>query len=211
MSKKEANSNSKSSSQKGNPFQRGKTWTFIVYVLDSATGKKKQKWHGGYPTKAEAQKALEITKAQIRLGQYKDRSKQTVGSYITSWFEDIHKPTIKPTTARGYEVNIRLHIVPSLGDIPLDKLNRQDIIRLHNTMQANRSRPATILYVHRVLSMGLKEAVLSDLIPKNPCDGVRLPKKARYKAPVLNPEQSRRLISEARHLLTGMGMLLAPH
>ncbi len=201
-----------SSSNKGQPFQRGGTnspWTFVVYVPDPCTGKLKQKWHSGYPTEKEASKAREIILAQIKLGQYQAKCNKTVASYINSWFEEIHKPTLKPTTARGYEVNIRKHIIPCLGNIHLDKLTRRDIMLLHNTMKSEGSSAKTIRYAHRVLSMCLKEAVLDNQISKNPCDGVKLPKDTKYNAATLNSEQVQCLLVGAKQSPIELELLLA--
>ncbi len=192
---------SKKSNEKstgGNPFQRGNTWTYIVYVPDHETGKTKQKWFGGYPTRKEALDALQTMRAQIKLGQLHLPSKETVESYIRRWFNDIHRPTIKPGTARGYEVNIRVHIVPHVGHIPLDKLTRHDVMRMCNEMHQSGLSAATVKYAYRVLSMALKEAVLNDTLPKNVCEGIKLPKGPKYKATVLNKEQAARLIQGAR-------------
>ena len=66
------------SSNKGNPFKRGKTWTFIYYIYDES-GKRKQCWKGGYNSKAEAEKALKEYKAKSALGQLeKPDSNETI-------------------------------------------------------------------------------------------------------------------------------------
>jgi len=67
--------------------------------------------------------------------------------------------------------------------------------------------PTTIKFVHNVLTKGLKEAVLSDLITKNPCDGAKLPKCKKYKAVVLNNEQISKLLSAAKDTDNGRCLL----
>ena len=54
--------------KKGNPFQRGKTWTFIYYVTN-LDGTRIQKWKGGYKTKKEAEEDLKIYQAKVALQQ----------------------------------------------------------------------------------------------------------------------------------------------
>ena len=200
----------KQKGKRGNPFTRGKTWEFIVYVPDPTTGKKKQHWSGGFATEDEAKTAMDNLKAEIQLGIYKEPSKLTVEEYLWDWFENIHKPFIKPSTARRYEVSIRNHIVPYIGKKKLIELNRNDLMKLYNLLQTSGNvkskqkeqalglNPNTIKVTHRVLSKGLKEAVLSDLIAKNPCDGVKLPKRKKYKAGVLNNEQINKLLDAAK-------------
>ena len=122
-------SNNKS---KGNPFLRGNTWTYIIRIPDKQSGQLKQKWIGGFTTEKAAKKALEKAKAEIKLGIYKEPEKITVSEYITEWFENTHRPLIKPSTARGYEVNIRNHILPYIGGKALDKLTRNDVVKLQD-------------------------------------------------------------------------------
>lgn len=43
----------------------------------------------------------------------------TVAEYLTQWLNDL---TIDANTIRGYESIVRVHLIPNLGQIPLDKL-----------------------------------------------------------------------------------------
>ncbi len=194
---------------KGNPFKRGDTWTFIIRIPDSKSGKPKQKWVGGFTTEKEAKSALEKVRAEIKLGIYQEPLKQTVESYLTDWFDNVHKPTLKPSTARGYEINIRCHIIPYIGHISLDKLNRNDVIKLYNQLATSGLKAATVKYVHHVLAKGLKDAVFSDLIPKNPCESVKLPKQTKYKALILSCEQISRLLAAARQSCICLELMFA--
>lgn len=202
----------KPKSKKSCLYKRGNTWSYVVYVPDPITGKKKQKWCGGFATEEEAKNAMETLKAEIQLGIHKEPSKLTVEEYLLDWFENIHKPFLKPSTARGYEVNIRNHIIPYIGKKKLAELNRNDLMRLYNLLQQSGNvksklkgqkpglSPTTIKYVHNVLSKGLKEAALSGLIDKNPCDGVKLPKRQKYKAGVLNHDQIIKILDAAKSI-----------
>ena len=182
--------------KKGNPFKRGNTWTYLYYIIDEKTGVKKQKWCGGFKTKKEAELALNEKEALVLTNQYVEDKKMTVEQYIKHWFNDIHKPTLQPNTINGYEVNIKNHIIPSVGNIQLVKLNRNDVIGMCNSIQAKELSPRTVKYVFDVLRKSLKEAVLSDLILKNPCDNVTLPKQRKYHATVLTSEQMKTLLKK---------------
>lgn len=181
-----------------NPFFRGNSWTYIIYVRDSETGKSKQKWVGGFPTEKAAKKALEQAQAEIRLGIYHEPIHITVEEYITDWFENAHKPLIKPSTARGYEVNIRKHIIPYIGSKALDKLCRNDIVKLYNRLSESGLSATSVKYVHHVLSKCLRDAVASDLISRNPCEFAKLPKQQKYKAGILTNEQAARLLAAGK-------------
>ena len=183
--------------KQGNPYKRGNTWTYVYYITDNVTGEKKQKRKGGFATKKEAELALKETEALIITSQYIEDKKMTLGQYIKHWFNDIHKPNLQPNTINGYEVNIKNHIIPSVGNIQLVKLNRNDIICMCNSMREKGLSPRTVKYVFDVLRKSLKEAVLSDLILKNPCDNVTLPKQRKYHAIVLTSEQIKTLLMKS--------------
>ena len=185
----------KTYSKRGNPYKRGKSWTFIYYTTDPQTAKKEAHYKGGFATKKEAKLALKETEAQILMGQYVQDKKTTLESYINHWFHDIHAPTIKPNTINGYQRNIYNHIIPALGGIPIGVLSRIDIQKFYNSLLHDKKlNVTTVLYVHRVLRKALSEAVLNDLIVKNPCNGIKLPKKKKYHATVLSNEQIKELL-----------------
>lgn len=79
--------------KKGNPFKRGKTWTFIYYVADE-NGKRVQKWKGGYKTKKEAEADLKIYQAKAELNQIIPTNSLTVEKHICKWF-DLHKKMLE--------------------------------------------------------------------------------------------------------------------
>ena len=56
--KNETNGKTRRYGKRGNPFKRGNTWTILYYPIDPKTGKKKQRWKGGFKTKKEAQELL---------------------------------------------------------------------------------------------------------------------------------------------------------
>jgi len=187
--------NKKMYSKRGNPFKRGKAWTYIYYITDPQTGKKASKYKGGFATKKEAEQALKETEAQILMGQYVQDKKTTLEQYINQWFYEIHLPNIKPNTINGYRNNIDKHIIPALGQIPLSKLLRTDIQKFYNSLLTEKELSVTsVLYVHRVLRKALREAVLNDLLVKNPCEGIKLPKRKKYQATVLDTEQIKELL-----------------
>lgn len=193
---------------RGNPFRRGDTWTYRIYISDPITGQRKQKWVGGFATEKEAKAALETAKAQLKLGTYREPKRQTVAEYLTEWFESVHRPMLKPSTARGYEVNIRLHIIPSIGHLRLDMLSRSDVRKMCNDMQTKGLKPNTIKYALRVLSACMSDAVLNDHISKTPCMKIPI-KSTKYHATVLDKAQMSILLNGAKDTPIYLELLLA--
>ena len=89
----------------------------------------------GYPktknvlakTKKECVEKLQKLKEECGgLKPEKVRSEMVFGDWLTYWYENHSKPKIRPTTQETYESRIRLHIIPEIGDIPLNKLTQND-------------------------------------------------------------------------------------
>jgi len=45
-----------------------------------------------------------------------------VGAWLDTWYENYVKATLRPATVKNYEILIRAHIKPIIGDIPLKQL-----------------------------------------------------------------------------------------
>ena len=169
--------------KRGNPFKRGKTWTIIYYPIDPKTGKKKQKWKGGFKTKKEAQEALYEINAKINSNTYIEPTKITLAEYLTKWYDTHCTPRLSSNTLRGYRVNIENHIIPNIGHIPIQQLSRGQIQKFYfdlyegdnNSNDKNNTTKLSarsILYIHRVLNKALKDAVRDGILIRNPAEGV---------------------------------------
>jgi hypothetical protein len=78
-------------------------------------------------TKAECTEKLETLKAQC--GRTTDRLKSDMlfGDWIDFWYQNFSKPKIRQTTQQTYEGRIYSHIIPEIGQIPLNKLTQNDL------------------------------------------------------------------------------------
>ena len=90
----------------------------------------------GYPktknvlakTKKECVEKLQKLKEECGgLKPEKVRPEMPFGDWLTYWYENHSKPKIRPTTQETYESRIRLHIIPEIGSIPLNKLTQNDL------------------------------------------------------------------------------------
>jgi len=73
-----------------------------------------------------------------------DDENQTVGEYITQWLSDSAKPTVKATTYRTYESQIRNHIVPALGKLKLSRLTPAHLQALYAAKLRGGKKPAGV-------------------------------------------------------------------
>lgn len=178
--------------KKGNPFKRGKTWTFIYYVTDE-NGKRVQKWKGGYKTKKEAETDLKIYQAKAELNQIIPTNSLTVEKYICKWF-DLHKKMLEPNTINGYYTNIHKHIIPSIGKIKLKDLKPTILEQFYISLMEEKGLSAkTVKYIHNVLKTSLKSAVDDRLLDTNVCLKAKTPKVPKFKGELLSKEQLKTL------------------
>ena len=151
-------------------------WSFVV---DSAPGgsPRRQTKRGGCSSRAEARAALARFLSSERLGIPWDGDELTVGQYLTEWLADVASGgSIRPTTAKAYEVAIRVHVIPALGRVPLRQLSRGLVKDMYTTLRGSGRSPArrrtlspkAVHHVHLTLHRALEDAVADRLIPGNP-------------------------------------------
>ena len=139
--------------------------------------------------KAKLKKAIEESQALdvSRADEY------TVVAWLRTWFELYAKPHIRPSTMNYYHRNIEQHIIPAIGDIPLNKLSTRDLQKLYNDLQSNgrlrkvqkKEKPglsnSTVRGIHMMLHNALDRAVKEKLILTNPTENCIIPKIEKWK------------------------------
>jgi integrase len=91
----------------------------------------------------------------------------TTAMFLERWLTESVAPKVRPKTFDGYESLVRLHIVPAVGRIPLEKLGPQDVQALLNRKVAEGLAPKTVLYMRGVLRTALNRAVRWGLVTRN--------------------------------------------
>ena len=141
----------------------------------------------------------------VRSGKY------TVAEWVRLWFETYSKPSIGEQTAYYYNNYIEKHIVPSTGDIKLDKLTTLQIQQSYNKLRTSgrvqryehielKDKGLSNRFIHGihgVLRSALDQAVKEKLITDNPAEGCKLPKIEKKEMKVLLPDQIGAYLQEA--------------
>ena len=141
-------------------------WYFVV-DLPTPGGARKQARRRGFATKREAQAALDLLVGQVVTGLYVDPSRLTVGEYLTEHWLPAMASTVRPTTADTYGRLVRLHLVPSLGAVRLQQLERAHVSRWLAGLTAGGLSPKSVRNVHGVLVKALADAVELELVGRN--------------------------------------------
>ena len=172
----------------------------------------------GYPktknvlakTKKECVEKLQKLKEECSgLKSEKVRSEMPFGDWLTYWYENHSKPKIRPTTQETYESRIRLHIIPEIGDIPLNKLTQNDLQQFYGRLKKSGRKRFTDKYgeglsdrmvrmCHATCRSALEQAVQDGLIRVNPALGCKLPPKKAREMQVLTREELQRFLIQAK-------------
>ena len=75
---------------------------------------------------------LEDIRAAVRKGEHVDPSKAPLGAYLEEWLGGLR---LAPSTVASYRKNVRLHIAPHLGAVPLSSLTTARINTLYRQLE----------------------------------------------------------------------------
>jgi integrase len=159
-------------------IKRGKSWAVVVEVgRDPNTGKRVRKWHSGYRTKRDAERARIEILSRLDHGTYVSPDRRTVGSYLEGDWLPAVKARLKASTWDSYSRNIRLHISPELGPIPLQALTATRLNEFYASLISEGRRdgngglaPKTVRYLHGIIRKALAEAARWNLLQRNVAD-----------------------------------------
>lgn len=133
-------------------------------------------------------------------------SKVTFEDYLKDWLKTYVDPTLSPTTASGYRVNIEKHIIPHLGKVPLQELKPMQLQKFYlDKLQNGRSdgkgglSARSVLYIHRNIHEALEHAVRMQMVTRNVAKLVTLPKARPYEPRVYGEEQMISLLKAAQN------------
>lgn len=112
------------------------------------------------------------------------------------WLKQV-QPTVEKSTFSSYTYKIEKYVLPYLPSCFIGELTKEDIQQLVYCWQRHPLAPSSIRVLMQVLKSCLNQALEDGLLRKNPCQGVKLPKKEKRKQAALSLKQQRKLESAA--------------
>ncbi|HWI04579.1 MAG TPA: Arm DNA-binding domain-containing protein, partial [Acidimicrobiales bacterium] len=108
---------------RGSVLKKGDRWYVKIELdPDPVTGRRRQKWHSGFRTRRDAERARIDLLSKFDRGEYVEPSHQTVAEFFAEWLKTI-EPTIRESTLESYARNVRLHVVRHIGTVRLTKVD----------------------------------------------------------------------------------------
>ena len=181
---------------KGHTYRRapGKFWIVLELGYD-ARHKRKQRFITFYGNKKEADAELLRHLTMMESGFYVEPSTMTVGEYLESWLADHVRHTVTPRSFERYRTIVRVHLIPALGHLTLDKLHPMKIQELWARQLETHLSPTTVRKHHNVLHAALAHAVRMRLLVVNPAGAVTPPRPRHREMKVLEDDGVARLLA----------------
>jgi integrase len=146
-----------------------------------------------WTTERDAKRALRAVLAAADKGEHVDPSRQQLGAYLDEWLDGLR---LAPSTVASYRKNVRLHIKPYLGAVPLASLTTARINTLYRQLerggradhrQGEGLSARTVRYVHTILSAALGAAVKAHSLARNPAADATPPSAKEAAPPEMHP------------------------
>lgn len=170
-------------------------WQARLTYYDPETGNRRETSQT-FATEREAKKWSRDQEFRYREDpNRKPPSDQTLAEYLQQWLDVTRTTNIEAKTFASYR-EMAAHSIRELGTRPIKALSPLDIQRFYLTLAEQRnSSPRTINYAHRILKMALSNAVDWGLIPTNPAEKVKTPKRSPKKPlRIPTPDETIRLL-----------------
>ena len=171
-------------------IDRLRSGRYRVRVTDEATGERLSL--GTYVTKADAEQALARAIADQGRGRWvqPDAGSVLFEDYARQWVASRlgrNGAPLRPRVRELYESQLRLHILPSLGRVPIGKLRPPTIRSWYAALPERGPGASTVAKCYRLLHAILNTAVDDGILAANPCSirGAGAENAAERKLPTL--------------------------
>ncbi|MGX5694801.1 tyrosine-type recombinase/integrase [Agromyces soli] len=181
---------SKRANGEGSVYQRKDgRWVGSTYVLRPDGARRRKEVYGR--TRSEVNSKLRELIASTERGIPMAGTSWSVSAYADHWLENGVR-ALRPSTQSNYAWVLRKYIVPTVGDVPLERLTPSHVRKLHGAVQSMGVSVRTVQLAHAVLRSMLAEAVREELISRNVGTLVRQPKLEKTEQRAWSPEDAAR-------------------
>ena len=182
----------------GTIYQRksDKRWVGVLHVGYAAGKRERKSYYAA--TRQEVASKLAAAIRDRQLGKRPVPERETLADFLNRWLEDVARRTVRPSTLRGYEVTLRLHIIPAIGHLKLARLSADDLDGLYSALLAKGLSPKYVRLVHAIVHRALAHALKRGALAVNVASTVSAPSAPRREFRTLSAEEAGRLLAEAR-------------
>lgn len=138
-----------------------------------------RQWIYGKTRKEVADRMTHVL-GEVQRGELVLNDNRLLSEFLEQWLTETVRLKVRPSTFVSYEGIVRLHLLPSLGQVQLRKLAPPQIQRMLNRKSRSGLSPRRVQYIHAVLRHALNQAVRWQILTRNPAalvDPPRVPNK----------------------------------
>lgn len=120
----------------------------------------------------------------------------TISELAKEFAEIYMKRKLRPSTARGYTVNIEQHILPTLGEYEIEDITVDDLDELTALLSADLSN-RSIVYTHATLRKMINYALRRGYCENTPYTAFDMPRVEKYRFQILKESEIKYALMEA--------------
>ena len=172
---------------------------------DQKTGKRERYYKTIKGSKKDAERTMRNFITELENQMFTKDSKITVEEFMKQWLELYVKNQLSPTTVQHYIDQTEKYIIPEFGKTYLQQLRNIDIQKWIFELQKSSpltGKPLSAKTIKNIVlnfSAAMKKAVMLELIPKNPCENLTLPKLQKFQPDVYSMEEVAQLLECAKN------------
>lgn len=173
----------------------------VELPLNATTGKRNRIYKTINGTKKQAEKIMRKMMDDLENHTYIGENNITVAEWVKQWYE-LYLKDLSPTTLKGYSYQIENYIInQNIGKIRLQDLTTSDVQKWINSLYeesplSNKPMSAkTVKNIYHNLCAAIDKAVVLELVKKNVCKAVSLPKVKKYTAEVYDEKEVQQLLN----------------
>jgi integrase len=159
-------------------------WYVVVDAGYDPGGRRRQKWHGGFRTRREAEVVRARLVNDLHNNRYVMPARTTFRDWVLGSWIPMAEMRVKPTTLHGYQQVMKQHVLPTIGSIPIQKLVPQDLEGLYRALLRGdgRDRPlsaTTVSNIHGAIHKALADAMDAGVVIDNVATRAKAPRPVR--------------------------------
>jgi integrase len=179
-------------------IKRGNRYAVRLDLGPGPDGKRTFKYHSGYATKRAAQQARTELLGALERRSYVAPNKTTVADYLRGQWLPAVQTHLRPGTWVEYQQKVETHLVPAIGQVPLQQLTTAMLNALYKELLARGIGPRTVQYVHATIRKALNDAVRWGLLVRNPALYAAAPRPHRTELRIWTAEELRHFLACVR-------------
>jgi integrase len=158
---------------RGSIIKRGATYSVVLDLGRGPDGKRIRRWHSGFRTKRDAERARVELLARVDSGSYVEPSRLTLAVFLRDQWLPGLAGQVRPTTLHAYQTNIARYVLPRIGATLLQRLTPAHLNQLYAALLAaggRNGRPLsgrTVQSVAMTIRKALGDATRWGLVHRN--------------------------------------------